>query len=198
MSYASMSREPARELGGLWWLALLLGGLSIIAGVIILAKPGDSLTTLAVVAGIFVLIDGIGELCASLMSGTENRGLVALLGVLNLIVGVVLIRHPVGGVTFVVMLIGVWLIAIGAVRFVQSFEIEGERVWRLVIAVVEMIAGIVIISSPNIGFATLALLVGLAFIVNGVSVAVLGLAMRTAGHQGASGAPGQPAAAAGI
>src|SRR5271165_3514284 len=147
MSYASMSREQAREFGGLWWLALLLGILSVIAGVIVLAKPGDSLTTLAVVAGIFILIDGVGELCSSLMSGTENRGLVALLGVLNLIVGVVLIRHPVGGVTFVVVVIGVWLIAIGAVRFVQSFEIEGQRVWRLVIAVVEIIAGIVIISS---------------------------------------------------
>ncbi len=195
MSYASMSREQARAFGGLWWLALLLGVLSIIAGVVVLAKPGDSLTTLAVVAGIFVLIDGIGELCASLMGGTENRGLVALLGVLNLIVGVVLIRHPVGGVTFVVVVIGVWLIAIGAVRFVQSFEIEGERVWRLLIAVVEIVVGIVIVSSPNIGFATLALLVGLAFIVNGVSIAALGIAMRAAGHEGASGAPGRPAAA---
>ena len=92
--------------------------LSLIAGVIVLAKPSNSLATLAVVAGIFVLIDGIVELCASLVGDTENRGSAALLGVLNLIVGVVLIRHPVGGVTFVVVMIGIWLIAMGAVRFV--------------------------------------------------------------------------------
>jgi uncharacterized membrane protein HdeD (DUF308 family) len=179
MSYTSVSREQTRELTGLWWLPLSLGVLSAIAGVIVLAKPSDSLATLAVVAGIFVLVDGIAELCGSLMGSTENRGLVALLGVLNLIVGVVLIRHPVGGVTFVAVILGVWLIAIGAVRFVQSFETEGHRVWRLVVAVVEVIAGIVIISSPHIGFATLALLIGFAFIVNGVSLFVLGIAMHT-------------------
>ena len=154
--------------------------LSLIAGVIVLAKPSNSLATLAVVAGIFVLIDGIVELCASLVGDTENRGLAALLGVLNLIVGVVLIRHPVGGVTFVVVMIGIWLIAMGAVRFVLSFETEGHRVWRIVVAVVEMIAGIVIISSPHIGFATLALLIGFAFIVNGVGMFLLGIAMHTA------------------
>ena len=91
----------------------------------------------------------------------------------------VLIRHPVGGIAFVAVLLGVWLIAIGAVRFVLSFEAEGHRLWRLVVAVVEVIAGIAIIASPHIGFATLALLVGFAFIVNGVSMFLLGIAMHT-------------------
>lgn len=179
MSNASMSREQARGATGFWWVPVAIGVLSLIAGVIVLAKPSDSLATLAVVAGIFVLVDGIAELCASLIGSTENRGLAALLGVLNLIVGVVLIRHPVGGVAFVAVLLGVWLIAIGAVRFVLSFEAEGHRLWRLVVAVVEVIAGIAIIASPHIGFATLALLVGFAFIVNGVSMLLLGIAMRT-------------------
>jgi uncharacterized membrane protein HdeD (DUF308 family) len=45
--------------------------------------------------------------------------------------------------------------------------------------VTEIAAGIVIIASPTIGFATLALLVGIAFIVNGVGLLVLGIAIRT-------------------
>ncbi len=64
MSNASMSREQAREATGFWWLPVAIGVLSLIAGVIVLAKPSDSLATLAVVAGIFVLVDGIAELCA--------------------------------------------------------------------------------------------------------------------------------------
>jgi uncharacterized membrane protein HdeD (DUF308 family) len=43
---------------GGWWLFVLAGVLSIAAGVIVLFKPGDSLATLAVIAGIFLLIDG--------------------------------------------------------------------------------------------------------------------------------------------
>lgn len=179
MSYTPLTREEAHEATGLWWLPISLGVLSAIAGVIVLAKPSNSLATLAVVAGIFIVLNGIAELCSSLIGSTESRGIVALLGVLNLIVGVVLIRHPVGGVQFVAVLLGVWLIAIGAVRFVLSFETEGHRVWSLVVAAVEVVAGIVIIANPHIGFATLALLVGLAFIVSGVSMLLLGIAMHT-------------------
>ena len=58
---------------GGWWLLLLVGVLSIAAGIIILIKPGDSLATLAVIAGIFLLLDGILELVASLMRGTQSR-----------------------------------------------------------------------------------------------------------------------------
>lgn len=93
MSERSPSRAELREQGRLWWVPVLLGALSIVAGAIVLAKPDNSLATLAVIAGIFVLFSGILELFESLSRLTENRGLVALIGVLNLIVGIVLIRH---------------------------------------------------------------------------------------------------------
>jgi len=47
-------------------------------------------------------------------------------------------------------------------------------VWNIVLALLEIAAGIVIVSSPPIGFATLALLVGIAFIANGVVTFALG------------------------
>ena len=49
----------------------LVGLLSIVAGVIILFKPSDSLSTLAVIAGIFLLVDGILELIDSVHAGTR-------------------------------------------------------------------------------------------------------------------------------
>jgi uncharacterized membrane protein HdeD (DUF308 family) len=121
-------------------------------------------------------VDGIVELGMSLSQRTANRGLVALVGMLNLIVGVVLIRHPIGGVTVVALFLGIWLIALGMVRVVVAFESPEHRVWRLFLAGVEALAGIVIVSDPNIGFATLALFIGLAFIVNGCGMLLLGWA----------------------
>src|SRR5512138_1472918 len=96
-----------------WWLVLLVGFLSVIAGVIILAKPSDSLATLAVIAGIFVLVDGIFELVASLSRKRADRGFLALWGVLTVTVGVLLIRHPISGVAAVAFFIGIWLLAVG-------------------------------------------------------------------------------------
>ena len=105
----------AREVTWGWWLVLLVGVLSVVAGVIILLKPSESLATLAVIAGIFFLLDGILELADSLVRSTPNRGLVALIGVLSAIAGVLLIRHPIGGVAAVALLIGIWLIAVGVI-----------------------------------------------------------------------------------
>ena len=42
-----------------WWLMLVVGIASLVAGIILLFQPSKSLATLAVIIGIFILIDGI-------------------------------------------------------------------------------------------------------------------------------------------
>ena len=174
----TIPEAEVREASSGWWLVVLVGLLSVVAGVIVLAKPGDSLATLAVIAGIFLLADGILELAVSLLHSTQSRGAIAVLGVITAIAGVLLIRHPIQGVTAIALLIAIWLIAVGVVRIVAAFEIEAHRGWNLIAGAVELIAGIVIVSDPNIGFTTLALLVGIAFIVNGMGMFGLGWSMH--------------------
>jgi uncharacterized membrane protein HdeD (DUF308 family) len=171
-------QTDVRELTWGWWLLFLVGLLSVVAGVVILFKPGDSLATLAVIAGIFILVDGILELGSSFMRSTANRGMTALVGVLTAVVGVLLIRHPIGGVAAIALLIGLWLIAIGVIRFVTAFDEYEHRAWHAFAGILELIAGIVIVANPDIGFATLAILVGIGFIVNGIGMAALGWGMR--------------------
>ena len=154
-------KEVDHDLHWISWLLLFLGALSIAAGVIVLSKPSHSLKTLAVVAGIFILVDGIFELGASLSRRTANRGLVGLLGVTSAIVGIFLIRHPVAG--------------------------------NIIVAVIEVIAGIVVVSSPGIGYVTLALLVGISFIAQGVGMFGLGWNMRSLRHTLETGGHAAPA-----
>jgi uncharacterized membrane protein HdeD (DUF308 family) len=169
----------AKQSAGGWWLLLLIGLLSVVAGVIILFKPSESLATLAVIAGIFLLLDGIFELADSFLRGTANRGMVALIGVLSAIVGVLLIRHPIGGITAVALLIGIWLIAVGVIRFAAAFGEDEHRGWHAFAGILELIAGIVIVANPGIGYTTLAILVGIGFILNGIGMAALGWGLHT-------------------
>jgi uncharacterized membrane protein HdeD (DUF308 family) len=180
-----------------WWLLVLVGILSVVAGVILLFQPASSLATLAVIAGIFLLMDGILELASSFMRATPNRGLIAMLGVLTVIAGVLLIRHPIAGITAVALLIGIWLIAAGVIRFVAAFEEYEHRGWYAFLGVVELLAGIVIVANPNIGYTTLAIFVGIAFILNGIGMTALGFGMRDLKREAASPPPadtlaGQP------
>jgi uncharacterized membrane protein HdeD (DUF308 family) len=176
----------ALTIGG--WLLFAVGLLGVVAGVIILVKPGDSLETLAVIAGIFLLVDGILELLGSFMRSTPNRGLVALFGVLTAIVGVLLIRHPIGGVAAIALLIGIWLITVGVIRIAVAFEEPEHRGWHLFAGAIALVAGIAIVVVPDIGFATLAVLVGIGFILNGLGLASLGWGIRRLG-QGATNVP---------
>jgi uncharacterized membrane protein HdeD (DUF308 family) len=179
MAFGSEVRSEFREWTGFWWLLLFVGLLSVAAGVIVLVEPDISLTTLSVVVGIFLLLDGIFEIAASISGAMANRGLAAFVGVLSVIAGVILVRHPIAGVVAAALLIGIWLIAIGIVRFVTAFDLPGGRGWNIVLGLLESVAGIVIVSSPDIGVATLAILVGIAFILRGIGMTALGWGLRT-------------------
>ena len=140
--------------------------------------PLDPLLTLAVV--------GLG-IASAMTLGAATReaipgdpGYYVTRQVVYLVIGLILIRHPVHGVTAVAILVGIWMIAMGTVRLVLVFDAEGNRGWRLLVAAVELIAGIVIVASPGIGLTTLAILVGITLIANGVALAAAGLVLHRA------------------
>ena len=75
------------EISRAWWVLALLGLLGVVAGIIVLAVPSISLATLAVLTGIFLLIDGIVEVTSALVDAEENRALIAIFGVITAIAG---------------------------------------------------------------------------------------------------------------
>ena len=58
--------DALKELSRAWWLLLLVGLMCGAAGVIVLAQPDISLATLAVIAGIFLLVDGIYDIVVAI------------------------------------------------------------------------------------------------------------------------------------
>jgi uncharacterized membrane protein HdeD (DUF308 family) len=182
MSDESALVSDLRSIARAWWILALLGLISIVAGVIVLARPSTSLATLAVIAGVFLLVDGIFELVWALLDSRQNRGLAAVLGVITAIAGVILIRHPTHAVVAIALLFGLWLIAAGILRLFSVFAGPGRGLWSALLAVLELVAGIVIVSSPNIGVSTLALLIGLALVIRGVGACLAAWMFRTLAH----------------
>jgi uncharacterized membrane protein HdeD (DUF308 family) len=161
-----------------WWLLVLIGVVSIVAGGILVAKPSNSLATLAVVFGIFLLLDGIVGLIGSFSGPAENRTLGVIIALLAIVIGILLIRHPTHAVSAIGLLIGIWLIAAGTVRLLAALVTGG--LLRILIAVLEIVVGIVVVSDPHIGYATLAVLLGIYLIINGLAWIGLGFVVRAA------------------
>jgi uncharacterized membrane protein HdeD (DUF308 family) len=175
---ADLTAEHPLELKGLWWLLLFVGLASLVAGVVLVAQPSDSLATLAVVVGIFLLIDGIVELVSALGRDVENRAIAAILGVLGIVVGIALIRHPFHGVSAIGILIGIWLVASGVIRLLRAV-VSRHPLLASLIALVEIVAGIAIVANPHIGYTTLAVLTGIWLIINGIGTVAFGWSIRS-------------------
>jgi uncharacterized membrane protein HdeD (DUF308 family) len=174
-------QNDVERITGSWWLVLLLGLLGVAAGVVLIVEPSISLATLAWVSGVFLLVDGVFELIGAVSRGVEQRGLLALLGVLSIITGLFLVRHPIAAVVAIALLLGIWLVTFGVVRFVEAFGHAGRhRLLSLLLAGVEVVAGVVIVAAPSIGIGTLAIVAGIAFVLRGIGTTMLALALRAA------------------
>ena len=119
--------------------------------------------------------------------------MLALIGVLSAIAGLVLIKKPFGTLVVFVLVLGVWFIVAGVVRFVGAFGERDGRASSIAVAVLDMIAGIVILSWPGIGLTTLAVIVGIVLIVRGGLFVVAGWELRRLGHDADSSLRAHPA-----
>ena len=171
---STYAAEELRPLTSLWWLLVLFGVVTLGVGIFFVVSPHETLSTFTVIAGIFLLVDGVLAIFGSIFGRGEGRGLLALIGVLSAIAGLVLIKKPFDTLVVFTLIIGVWFVVAGVVRFVIAFASPEGRGGNIVIAILDVIAGIVILSWPDLGLATLAVIIGIVLIVRGILFIVAG------------------------
>lgn len=164
----------------IWWLTALLGVISLGVGIFFVASPHETLSTFTVIAGIVLLIDGALAVLASIFGRGEGRGLVATIGVLSLIAGLILIKHPFNALVVFVLILGIWLVAAGVVRVIVAFSDREARGGNLVLAAIDLIAGIAILAWPDLTLSTLAVIIGIFLIIRGLAAIYLGFELRAA------------------
>jgi uncharacterized membrane protein HdeD (DUF308 family) len=181
------SGELFREARSYGMFMIIAGVLGMIAGVLALVFPDITLLALALIAGINLMVLGIFALIDAFAGegDTTARVLAAVIGVLGMIAGLVVIRRPGESLLAIVIILGVWLVINGVVDFVRAFaELEG-RALRLLIALVDIVAGALVLALPKLSLGTLAVLVGIAFLIRGAFSVVRGVALRRAAPSGA-------------
>jgi uncharacterized membrane protein HdeD (DUF308 family) len=161
---------------------IVAGVLGAIAGILALVYPDITLLALALIAGINLMLLGILALIESFGGDRDagDRVLAGVIGILGLIAGLVVIRRPGESLLALVVIIGVWLVVTGIVDFIRAFSRLENRALRLLAALVDVILGILILALPKLSLGTLAILVGLAFLIRGVVAVFGGIGLRRA------------------
>ncbi len=179
------AKTVTNTMGELWWLVLMQSVLAIFFGIVAIFWPGLTLVTLVYLFSAFVLAWGILEIVHALMSiGRRDTWWFTLLfGLIGLVVGVYLVRHP--GVSFAtfILLLGLTLIVRGIFDVVGTFiddRLATHRVLLLIAGAAAVLAGIVLLLQPVAGGVAFVWVLGLYALVFGTISLVVSLDTRNA------------------
>lgn len=173
---------------GLWSTLLWRGGLSVAFGVCAFVWPGNFMKILAVVFGIYLLVDGSMAVWGAYMEkGKNGNHIVPMsIGLVTMVIGLLALVAPSTVIRYLVLLIGVWNIYLGILQILTSFVLRGElrdSGWQAFAGVISILFGIAIAYYWWVGVVTLAWLIGTAAIVTGLILLWLGFRLRTVGKQ---------------
>ena len=171
----------------LWKSTLVSGILSLILGVVVIAWPGISILVAAIAFGVYLLVTGIAQVifAFSLHVSAGSRILLFISGAASLILAVLAFRHF-GTSGYAILLLAIW-IGIGfifrgvatTISAISDPNLPG-RGWSIFVGVISLLAGIVVLASPFESIVTLAIVVGVWFVVIGVFEIVSSFGIRKA------------------
>jgi uncharacterized membrane protein HdeD (DUF308 family) len=152
-----------------WWLVLVEGILVVLFGLLLLGAPGASLFFMVQLLGLYLFIAGIFRLIDIFIDST-SWGLKLIAGVLCLIAGLAVLRHPlwsaIAAPAGLVIIVGFLAILQGIAGLVVAVQGGG---WGMgVLSVLGILFGFILVINPLIGVAALPFVLGIFMLIGGV------------------------------
>jgi uncharacterized membrane protein HdeD (DUF308 family) len=176
---------PKKVATELWWFILLQSLLAIFFGIAAIFWPGLTLITLVYLFSAFVLTWGIIEIVHALMSiqQRDTWWLTLVFGLVSLVVGVYLIRHPAVSFATFILLTGLTLIIRGLFDIVGVFLDRNEitaphRILLIITGVAAIVAGAILLLQPVAGGVAFVWVLGLYALIFGTLTMVIALERR--------------------
>ena len=148
------------------------GVVAILFGLVALFWPGLTLVTLVYVFSAFLLVSGLVGFIMSIVTIRDNKYWIMdmLLGLLELGIGVYLVRHI--GVTLAtfILLVGISFTVRGVVDIVRAFissTASGRRILTGLAGLVALLAGLVVLRQPVAGGIAFVWVLGLYALITG-------------------------------
>jgi uncharacterized membrane protein HdeD (DUF308 family) len=176
-------QDILRIVGKSWGWVLFFGIVTLILGVLVTLKPKDTIYAFAILLGIWLFVAGLFRMVTAIADHEDSGGtrwLMAFLGLLSVIVGILFLRRTDETVTTLAFLIGLFWVVGGLIEFFTAYSDHGSeaRGWRIGMGVLAFAAGVVTLVVPHLTLATLAVIMGIWLIIYGVLEIALSFQLR--------------------
>lgn len=154
----------------IWWVFLLQGLAGIVLGLMLLTEPAATIVAITTFLGFYWLITGVLALVHVFVGSSTHRVWSLLSGILGILAGLLVLRHPLVAAltvpTVLVIILGAQGLVMGVLEIVAAFK--GAGFGSFILGLINLFFGVVLLSSPVLAAFTLPLVFGVLFLIEGV------------------------------
>ena len=176
-------------IGRSWGVFAFFGAVCVVVGILVLVWPEHTLTALAVLFGLELIVSGLFHLLAAIAltdASPGSRALMAILGLLGLLVGLYALRHIDIALSILALLLGIYWIIDGVVRIFAAIDypsFPGQAV-RILLGVLAITAGTIVLVWPHPSLLVLAVILGVWLLMFGVLQIFIAIGLRAGAEAG--------------
>jgi LPXTG-motif cell wall-anchored protein len=169
--------------GSPWWIVLVEGIFALIFGIFLITAPGSTSVFLVTVLGFYWLIRGIFSIVEIFIPNTGTHwGWLLFMGILGIIAGMVVLRHPIYATalvgTFLIVFLAVDGLIMGIMGLIRAFTGAG---WGPgILGILTIIIAILLFTNINGAVQALPIVIGALLIVGGIVAIFFSFRIRRA------------------
>ena len=186
-SNSSLTEQVLGDISRNWGWIMVGGVLLVILGIIGLSMEFTMTIISVLFFGIMVVIGGAIILINTFQAqGWKSKLWHMLIGLLYIAAGIVMINDPAGSAVWFTLFIAAYLLVVGFLRILTSFQMRGVSGWGWTLAagIAAVILGVMIFAQwPVSGLWAIGLFVSIDLLMQGISMITIAMAAKQAGKE---------------
>ncbi|MEB7384043.1 DUF308 domain-containing protein [Staphylococcus xylosus] len=158
------------------WSSLIIGVSFLIIGVFIISFPEENLFAITWLIGLLFIINGFLEIFVrQVIKRTANQSatMLVILGIINIILGLLILFNVVTSTTFIAYLFAIWFIINAFFNMFNVTPLEkSNKIFHIISIILNILAilfGIILLFNPLIAAFIIAIFISAVFFIIGVS-----------------------------
>jgi uncharacterized membrane protein HdeD (DUF308 family) len=168
-----------------------LGAIAIVLSILVFIHPGMTVVSIIYLLGIILIIVGIEKIISGIFVANKSRWGTVGLGVLALIFGSIAVGAPVSTSVFVIIMLGIGLLFAGISHVVNGLGNKESPGWARGFSIgagaLAIALSFLVIASPYAGAMFVSIFLGIALLIIGIEIIVVGSTGRRMQMTPASG-----------
>jgi uncharacterized membrane protein HdeD (DUF308 family) len=168
------------HLSQIWWIFLLKGLAGIVLGFFLITEPAATIAALATLLGFYWLVQGVLSLVQVFVDRSIPRIWSLLSGIVGIIAGLFVLRHPLLAAltvpTVIVIILGLQGLVIGVFEIIGG--LRGGGFGSLILGVINLLVGLLLLSSPVAAALAVPIVFGVLLLIPGFGLVFLAFRLR--------------------